>query len=112
METLGLGFDGSGRFVLLEFAEDFLGSSEDGAGDAGHSGDVDSVGAIGAAGEDSVGPDNVVTELFDADAEVLDGWDGFCDGVELVVVGGKEGFATGFDKVLNHRPGDGEAVVG
>ena len=107
-----MGFDGGGRFVLLQFAEDFLGSSKNSSGDAGHSGDVNAVGAIGSAGEDAVGPDDVIAELFDADAEVLHRRDGFGDGIELMIVGGEKGFASGADEVFDHRPSDGEAVVG
>ena len=60
--------------------------------------------------------DDLVVPLFDGDGVVFEAVEGFRELCEFVVVGGEEGAGSvGIDigvEVLDHGPGDGEAVVG
>src|SRR5947208_1489413 len=60
LELLGLSRDRFWRLILLfEFGKDFAGALQHRRGNTGHSGDVDSVGAISPTGENLVGPDDL-----------------------------------------------------
>ena len=81
--------------VVLEIVEDFGGSCDDGAWHAGESCDMESVGLVGAAGDDFAQEGDFLALFGDEDVEVADAGLGVGEVGEFVVVGGEEGSCLG-----------------
>src|SRR5258708_4643234 len=98
-------------FALLVPLQDFAGAFNFRGGQAGEAGHFDAVTLVGAAGFDAAEKNNLAGRLLNRDMNVFHRGQKLCKLGQLMVVGGeKRARADVLLKMLDNRPGDGEAV--
>src|SRR5699024_8623501 len=101
------------RGLRFELAQHGVGPLDDGVGQAGKLGDLNAVAVVGRAGNDAAQERDVVAPLFDRNVVVFDPFDVLLHAGQLMVVGGKEGFAADLvADIFYHGTGDAHAVKG
>lgn len=95
--------------------QNHLGAVDDGDRQTGEAGDLDAVAAVGGAGDHSADEDDFVVPLFYRHREIAEAGEVFFELGQLLVMRREERAGAAFGvavEVLDHGPGDGQAVVG
>lgn len=111
----GGGVEGDGRVVGFELFQDLFGPVDDRLRDAGEAGDLDSVAAVGGAGDHLADEDDFVVPFFDRHREVAEAGEGFVQLGQFVIMSREHRAGSEFRvevEVLDHGPGDAESIVG
>ena len=101
--------------LVLQLLQNMPGTGQHLLGQARQLGDLDTVAAVGTAGDDLPQEDDILAPCADGDVIVADAGQLALQRRQLVIVGGEQGLGPQLFRVgavLQHRPGNGHAVKG